>query len=200
MTINKTATAHVAAVGTKGKRTRGEIVEAAKSLFYARGYTRTLFSDIVELTGIRRGNIYHYFKTKDEILDAVIEQHAAEYRAVLASWDQQYSDARDRLRRFIHLPGDKRQDLIRYGCPIGTLNAELGKDALNLQAGTRMLFDIFTEWLTAQFQALETKDPRGHALHLLGRVEGIGVVAHVYNDPELIEREVSLLLQWVDQV
>jgi len=200
MTINKTAVAHVAAVGAKGQRTKGEIVDAAKALFYERGYTRTSFSDIVALTGIRRGNIYHYFKTKEEILDAVVERHADDFRALLGAWNQQYSDARDRLRLFVQMLAANRGNLVRYGCPIGTLNAELGKGALDLQIGARKLFDIFCEWLASQFSTLGTADPREHALHLLGRAEGIGMVGHVYNDSDLIEREVSLLLKWIDSV
>lgn len=198
MTINKTATAHVAVVGNKGKRTRGEIVEAAKSLFYARGYTRTSFSDIVELTGIRRGNIYHYFKTKEEILDAVIDQHAEGFRALLESWDRQSTDARERLRLFVQMLAANRQNLTRYGCPMGTLSAELGKDAVDLQVGARVLFDVFTGWLTEQFRLLGAATPREQALHLLGRAEGISVVGHVYNDADLIAREVSALIAWVD--
>jgi AcrR family transcriptional regulator len=195
-----TATTQTPAVSTKGKRTRGEIIDAAKSLFYERGYTRTSFSDIVEQTGIRRGNIYHYFKTKEEILDAVIRQHASDYRALLALWDQQTTDPKERLHSFVQMLSSNRENLMRYGCPIGTLNTELSKDAIELHAGARVLFDILVEWLTTQFAALGSgEQARGQALHLLGRCEGISVVGHVYNDPELIDSEISMLTNWIDR-
>jgi AcrR family transcriptional regulator len=42
---------------SKGDKTRAEIVEHAKSLFYARGYDGTSFTDIVNAAGVYRGNI-----------------------------------------------------------------------------------------------------------------------------------------------
>ena len=54
------------------KTTRDQIVEAADQLFYQNGYERTSFSDIAEAVHISRVNFYYHFRTKDEILDAVI--------------------------------------------------------------------------------------------------------------------------------
>ncbi len=53
---------------SKGDKTRAEIVEHAKSLFYQRGYDGTSFTDIVNAVGVYRGNINYYFKTKDDIM------------------------------------------------------------------------------------------------------------------------------------
>ena len=62
------------------KTTRDHIVEAADQLFYHRGYEHTAFSDIADVVQISRGNFYYYFKTKDEILDAVIGLRLANTR------------------------------------------------------------------------------------------------------------------------
>ncbi|MFQ5642630.1 MAG: TetR/AcrR family transcriptional regulator [Thiogranum sp.] len=179
--------------------TRDEIIEAAKLLFYRRGYARTSFSDIVEHSGIQRGNIYHYFKTKDAILDAVIEQRTREYRATLSAWDKALPDPRDRLRRFVHMVVSNRQDLTRYGCPIGSLNTELGKEQYAHRDSARQLFDVFRDWLTAQFAALgDPGQARVRALHLLARAEGISLMGHVYNDPDFIAAEMAVIEQWID--
>ena len=77
-------------MGTKGEQTRKEIIEAAKLLFYRRGFGQTSFSDIVDRTGIRRGNINHYFRTKQDILEAVVEHRASEYRAMLSDWNARH--------------------------------------------------------------------------------------------------------------
>jgi AcrR family transcriptional regulator len=180
-------------------QTRLDIVKAARALFYRRGYAQTSFSDIVSETGIQRGNIYHYFKTKGDILDAVIEQNADEYRATLLAWDEALPDPRDRLRSFVQMVVSNREDLSRYGCPIGTLNTELGKETFTRKASARQLFDLFRDWLTVQFSALD--DPRqaqSRALHLLGRTEGISLMGHVYNDPDFITAEIEILEQWID--
>lgn len=52
--------------------TRNLIVEEADALFYESGFEATSFAEIAKAVGISRGNFYHHFKTKDDILDAVI--------------------------------------------------------------------------------------------------------------------------------
>ena len=54
------------------KATREQITAAADELFYRRGYEYTSFADIAAAVNLSRGNFYYHFKTKDEILDAVI--------------------------------------------------------------------------------------------------------------------------------
>ena len=55
------------------KTTREHIVAAADQLFYRQGFEHTSFSDIADAVQISRGNFYYHFKSKDEILDAVID-------------------------------------------------------------------------------------------------------------------------------
>ena len=83
--------------------TRQHIVEAADQLFYEQGFEHTSFADIAAAVGISRGNFYYHFKTKDDILDAVIDLRLANTRRMLAQWEQQGDSARDRIRCFIHI-------------------------------------------------------------------------------------------------
>ncbi len=53
-------------MGSKGEHTREQLVTTANRLFYAKGYNQTSFSDIVEASAMRRGNIYYCFKTKED--------------------------------------------------------------------------------------------------------------------------------------
>ena len=61
-----------------GSSTRGQIVEAADELFYSHGFGQTSFADIAAAVQISRGNFYYHFRTKDEILDAVIDKRLAD--------------------------------------------------------------------------------------------------------------------------
>lgn len=183
---------------SKGEKTRAEIVDSAKALFYERGYDGTTFSDIVEAAGVYRGNINYYFKTKDDILLAVIDRHREEFDALMAEWTATIADPRERLMAFAGMIVAREAALTRYGCPIGSLNTELGKDRLGLQQSARALFDLFRDWLTAQFRALGADaEAENLALHLLGRAQGVAVIAHVYQDAELLHREVAGLEKWI---
>lgn len=49
--------------------TKKRIINAAAKLFYDNGYDETTMQDIMQLSGLSKGAIYHYFKSKQEILD-----------------------------------------------------------------------------------------------------------------------------------
>lgn len=186
------------AMSAKGEKTRTEIVETAKALFYQKGYHHTSFTDIVDAAGILRGNIYHYFKTKDDILAAVVEQRLSEFRKMLAQWDAAYAEPKARLGRFAEMLISRQEDLARYGCPVGTLNAELGK-AQAADNPAKPLLDLFRDWLARQFESLGYgEDSDALALHLLGRAQGITVITHVYRDPGLLAGEVGRLQAWIE--
>jgi AcrR family transcriptional regulator len=57
-----------------GTTARDEILDAAGELFTTLGYTGTSTRTIAEAVGIRQASLYHYFKTKDDILCALLSQ------------------------------------------------------------------------------------------------------------------------------
>ncbi len=193
--------AQVSSLGSKGERTRNSIIDCASQLFYQHGYNVTSFSDIVAASGLFRGNIYHYFHTKDEILKAVIDRHLDQYRALLVRWEQDGSDAKARLHAFVDMITGRRKEVVEFGCPIGSLNSELAKNQRGPQQAARAMFDLFRDWLGARFRELgKTRDAESLALHLLGRAQGIAVMAQVYRDTKLLRRETDLLQAWIDKL
>jgi AcrR family transcriptional regulator len=52
---------------------RAEIIQAARYLFQTQEYDNTTMQDVMENLGIAKGTIYHYFKSKEELLQAVVE-------------------------------------------------------------------------------------------------------------------------------
>jgi AcrR family transcriptional regulator len=53
---------------------RSEILDVAQRLFYRKGYEQTSVQDIITKIGIAKGTFYHYFSSKLDLLDAVIER------------------------------------------------------------------------------------------------------------------------------
>lgn len=56
---------------------RNEILDVARGLFYQKGYEQTSIQDIIAEIGIAKGTFYHYFGSKLDLLDAIIEQMMA---------------------------------------------------------------------------------------------------------------------------
>jgi AcrR family transcriptional regulator len=180
------------------KTTRDHIVEAADRLFYRQGYEHTSFSDIADVVRISRGNFYYHFKTKDEILDAVIAVRLADTRKMLERWEEEGKDPADRIRSFINILIANRVDIKRYGCPVGTLCAELAKLDHASQAEANKLFTLFRTWLRRQFVLLGRKeDADALAMHLLARSQGVATLANAFHDEKFIRQEVEQMHGWL---
>lgn len=58
----------------EAKERKNEILDVAERLFAAKGFDNTSTNDILEEIGIARGTLYYHFKSKEEILDAMIDR------------------------------------------------------------------------------------------------------------------------------
>jgi TetR/AcrR family transcriptional repressor of nem operon len=182
----------------RDKATRDQIVEAADQLFYRQGYAHTSFSDIADAVRISRGNFYYHFKTKDEILDAVIGARLASTRTMLERWEIEGTGPEDRIRSFIHILIANRADIKRYGCPVGTLCSELAKLGHAAQGEANQLFTLFRTWLRRQFTLLGREaDADALAMHLLARSQGVATLANAFHDEKFIKREVNEMCDWL---
>jgi AcrR family transcriptional regulator len=181
------------------KTTRDHIVDAADQLFYRQGYESTSFSDIAAAVQISRGNFYFHFKSKDDILEAVLDTRMADTRRMLDQWAIQGVHPVDRIRSFIDMLVANRADIQRYGCPVGTLTAELAKLEHPARADASKLFTLFRVWLRDQFSLLGRKaDADALAMHLLARSQGVAALANAYHDEAFIRREVAQMHEWLD--
>ncbi|RDY32086.1 TetR/AcrR family transcriptional regulator [Lachnotalea glycerini] len=57
------------------KERRNEILDAAEELFGQKGFDKTSTNDILDKVKIARGTLYYHFKSKEEIMDALIERY-----------------------------------------------------------------------------------------------------------------------------
>lgn len=179
-------------------RTREQIVDVADRLFYEHGFEATSFADIAKDVGLSRGNFYYHFKTKDEILAAVIARRAANTRAMLEAWERDADSPAERIRSFVRILIANRTKIMAHGCPVGTLGNELAKLDHVAKDDAVQLFSLFRDWLARQFIALGcdgTADAL--ALHLLMRSQGVATLATAFHDEDFIRREVADTEAWL---
>jgi TetR/AcrR family transcriptional regulator, transcriptional repressor for nem operon len=179
--------------------TRDQIIEAADLLFYRQGYEHTSFADIAEAVQISRGNFYYHFKSKDEILDAVIALRLANTQRMLDRWEAEGQNPADRIRSFINILIANRTKIMRYGCPVGTLCTELAKLDHGAQAEANRIFTLFRDWLRRQF-ALLGLEPEADALamHVLARSQGVATLANAFHDEVFLRKEVDQMCDWLE--
>lgn len=177
---------------------RTRLLRAAEKTTYRYGFPQASLADIAKQAQIPLGNIYYYFKTKDQIGDAVIDLRRSRFRKLLADFDQAHSDPRERLCAFVQVKIRNREELARNGCPVGTLCSELQKLGGPVAKRSRVLFATALDWMAAQFRALgQGEASRGLAIHLLSATQGVSVLAHTFHDPTLIDTEAARLQHWL---
>lgn len=185
----------------KDESTREQIVKAADKLFYQRGYSHTSFSDIADDVKISRGNFYYHFKTKDDILEAVIQARMSNLQTQLAKWEAEGETPVERICTFARMLIANQARIMRSGCPIGTLWAEMVKLDHTSQGQVSAMFMQFRSWLGRQFTLLGRASAADElAMHLLSRTQGVAMLANAFADEAFIRREVQNMCEWVESL
>lgn len=131
-----------AEISEKGERTRRRILETARVLFHARGYTNTSMDDIVRKSRVTKGNLYYHFASKEVLGHAVVDETIAE----------QFDDGRltadgDPVRQIVAMFRRSERALADERCKGGCLFGNLALEVSDLHDGLRRkLEEAFSLW------------------------------------------------------
>lgn len=176
----------------KGGANRKRIIAAANELFYHQGFNQTSFTEIADAAEFPRGNFYYYFRSKEELLKEVISFRCETMRDMVRAWDSQAEEPCTRLMFLPTMLKESREDVVRYGCPLGTLTAELGKTQLLLKDEAMEMFAILVDWCEKQLVSIGFGEgSHQHAKHLISRLQGITTIAYAYQDRDYVDYEIE---------
>jgi AcrR family transcriptional regulator len=179
-----------------GKRER--LIGAAIQLLHQQGIERTTLADIAKLAGVPPGNVYYYFKTKDEVIAAVITAHAQQIEATLAAIDARHRSPKSRLKALARELGGRSEVVAESGCPLGSLCSELDKRAPDATLPVGDLLRLPVRWAEEQFRSLGRRDASDLALDLVAAYEGSALLANTMRDPAILSRAARRLDHWID--
>ncbi|ERP89884.1 TetR family transcriptional regulator [Marinobacter sp. ES-1] len=80
---------------------RGRLLKEAARLFRDKGYERTTVRDLAAAVGIQSGSLFHHFRTKEEILKAVMVETIRLNTAIMQAAVDQADSLRDKLKALI---------------------------------------------------------------------------------------------------
>ncbi|WP_106396481.1 TetR/AcrR family transcriptional regulator [Actinocorallia populi] len=182
----------------RGADKRRRLMGAAARVLHEQGVERTTIADIARAADVPVGNVYYYFKTKDELVQAALAEHS-EHLARLTGELDRLPDPLDRLRALVEAWVSQRETAAQYGCPTGTLAVELDKrteGGMDLEAGR--VIRLLLDWVERQFRELSLPAPDDLALTLVASYQGMSLLANALRDPEIMTREGARLLHWLD--
>lgn len=181
--------------GKAGKRER--LVESARALIHEQGAHRTTLAEIAERAEVPLGNVYYYFKSKDELIGAVLDCYREQAAGLTQAFDRHRSP-QARLKALVQSWSDMRETVAQHGCPMGTLCAELDKDEGGRNRDAAAVMAIIVDWAEGQFRQLGRRDARDLAVALFAGIQGAALLASTFRDPSILARQGRHLERWID--
>ncbi|HXF77566.1 MAG TPA: TetR/AcrR family transcriptional regulator [Usitatibacter sp.] len=172
------------------KSNRDWIVERTATLLKTSGYLRTPLSEIMQVTGLQKGGLYHHFESRDELALAAFRHSANEIGEGLLARLEGEKSARRRLEIMVRYP---LETYWKGGCPVGNLAVEADDSHRELAKAARKAMD----WMIALFEGtiregvkggeLGKVDARREAIRMVSAIEGGILLANLYKDPAYLE-------------
>ncbi len=154
---------------------RGRLLREAAGLFRDKGYERTTVRDLAAAVGIQSGSLFHHFRTKEEILKAVMVETIRLNTALMQAAVEAADNNRDKLRALVR--------------------AEL--ESINGQTGEAMAVLVF-EWRSlseaARVEVLELRDI--YEAIWLDVLDGLREEKVLVADPFVVRRMLTGALSW----
>jgi AcrR family transcriptional regulator len=173
-------------------------VSAASELVYRQGVARTTLADIAEAADVPLGNVYYYFKTKDDIVGAVLRTRTDEVVATLTDLDHRHRSPKARLKGLMGVLAERADTTALYGCPYGTLSTELAKRAEGPDPLVAPLMRTMLDWVEEQFRAMGRRDAPDLAVELIAAYEGSSILSNALAQPDLMARHTRRLQRWIE--
>jgi AcrR family transcriptional regulator len=188
------------AASPKPAAKRERLIAAACELFYRQGIPSTTLADIATAADVPLGNMYYYFKTKDDLVAAVVEARTEELRSATAALQRRHGSPKARLKALVGLLAEERDTIAQHGCPYGTLCTELAKQADESHPLTAPVMQTLLDWTEQQFRAMGRRDAHELALELVIAYQGSAVLTHALAQPELMAGQARRLEKWLNTI
>jgi TetR/AcrR family transcriptional regulator, transcriptional repressor for nem operon len=187
-------------VNQKGIRTRERVLAGATEIIHRQGFSGTSIHDLIRETGVKKGNLYHYFSSKEEMGLEVLTRARDDFFTFL---EKSLQGDRPSARLANHFGAIVRYHESRNlvgGCIFGNTALEMSDRNETYRA---VIHGVFEEWRRRIREVLESAvrsgevrkdlDPESMARHIVATVEGGIMVARASRNPEDLKACLAVL-------
>lgn len=183
---------------TSDKRER--LVDAAKHLIHRQGFNQTTLADIARESDVPLGNVYYYFKTKEDICNAVIEERRESIKESLQECRCKENDPKKNLILAVRMIMKQSNTVAAFGCPVGSLCQELDKTPSPLSEAANQCMKEHIDWAGNQFRELGFKNAHDMGVEFIARIQGTILLGHTLHDPALIRKQLRSTCDWIESL
>ena len=192
---------------SKGTDTRQEILSRAVGLFNKHGYAGVSMSQIMDVTGLKKGGIYNHFKSKEQLALDVFEFAIGKVRERFVEGLQGKKTAPERLHAILAIMARYVSDPpVEGGCPIYNTAVDSLHSHPALQARARAGMEelqgyirVTVEKGIARNELRAGTSPDQVAAILVSTLEGALMMSKLYNDASYMSRAVQHLASYIDE-
>jgi AcrR family transcriptional regulator len=178
---------------------RERLIAAAQTLFHEQGVHATTLAEVANHADVPAGNVYYYFKAKEDLVRAVVDDYVGQAETMLGELGRLRSPAA-RLKGLTRGWLDVADTVADHGCPVGSLCAELNRcDGPLSEAGVEILGRV-TKWAEAQFRELGRRDAKDLSMALLSGIQGSALLSNTFHDATIMSRQARYLERWIDSL
>jgi AcrR family transcriptional regulator len=135
----------------KGEATKAKIIRTAADLFHKQGMRATSPDEIIEATDTGKGQFYHYFKSKEGLVHAVLQNYLAAIKSGTAPVNHDVSSWQELEAWFISQIELQKSYGMKRGCPFGTIGNEVTENDELIRQDVNLIFEVMKGELTTFF-------------------------------------------------
>jgi TetR/AcrR family transcriptional regulator, transcriptional repressor for nem operon len=177
------------------KRTREDILAAVVDVVHHQGFQSTGLKELLATSETSSGSFYNYFQSKDELAYALIELKWQQLKTTIL--DPMVTIGDNPIAGVFWLIDQLEAKHLAepecVGCFLGNLIVDLAKSDPEFELKLRLVFESWEQAIAQQLKAGKKYLRRGWtppqlAEQLMNMIEGVLLLARLYNDPARLQR------------
>lgn len=156
------------------EKSREHLVNVSMKLFATKGYQNTSISMIAQEAGVAKGALYHYFKSKEELLVSVIQKGLADIEKLFTDAALETSTPREQLRALVHRTFQSMQEDKEFWALYASLLTQMHSTTSMRKIFEPMVQGMFT-MLIELFEKCEVPNAKMRAYSFGAMLDGVGM-------------------------
>jgi len=177
---------------------REALAEAALKLFYRQGVAKTSLADIAGAAGVPTGNVYYHFRSKEALVEAVIDQRLEQLNTLFAEADV-HEEPLTRLKAILRDCRENAEARTAYGCPYASLLDDLSRLGSKHAPKAGNFIRLYVDYARKQFEAVgKGAEAEDLALEFISRIQGAYVLSRSFASADMLVRQLDWLKAWLE--
>jgi len=172
----------------KTQTKREEIIQHAYSVFYGQGFHATGIDTVLAGSGISKRTMYKYFRTKEELIAAVVEYYQRlAFEKIPATMSARHRDPIKQILCLFDIKGEEFTEGNFVGCFALNAKLEFESKDIAIEKACSRFYVLLEEYIVTLCVKANCKQPEITARKIILLFKGAIVLGQMHHDPSIIQ-------------